>query len=41
MYLTLFGQPVLVLDSYTAAQDLLDKRAANYSDRPVSAMAQM
>ena len=30
----IFGRPVLVLSSLAAAQDLLEKRSANYSDRP-------
>ena len=41
MYFKLFGQPVLVVDSYDAASDLLEKRSANYSDRPESVMAQL
>ena len=41
VYLKLFGQPVLVLDSYAAANELLDKRSANYSDRPQSVMAHL
>ena len=41
MFLKLFGQPVLVLDSYAAANELLDKRSAIYSDRPESIMAQL
>ena len=34
MYLEMLGQPVIVLNSVEAAEDLLDKRSANYSDRP-------
>ena len=41
VYLRLFGQPVLVLDSYAAANELLDKRSANYSDRHQSVMVQL
>ena len=31
---TILGQPVIVLNSVAAAQELLDKRGVNYSDRP-------
>ena len=34
IYLELFRRPALVLNSLTAARDLLDKRSAKYSDRP-------
>ncbi|KAG5725417.1 hypothetical protein E4T56_gene4147 [Termitomyces sp. T112] len=34
MYLEMFGRPIVVLNSVEAAIDLLDKRSANYSDRP-------
>ncbi|ESK87808.1 cytochrome p450 [Moniliophthora roreri MCA 2997] len=34
VYLRLFNQDVIVLNSAKAAEDLLDRRAANYSDRP-------
>ncbi|KIP01864.1 hypothetical protein PHLGIDRAFT_131056 [Phlebiopsis gigantea 11061_1 CR5-6] len=34
MYLDVLGKPVLILSSEDAATDLLDKRSANYSDRP-------
>ena len=34
MYLEALGKPILVLSSEQAASDLLDKRSANYSDRP-------
>ncbi|KAG6862109.1 hypothetical protein C0995_005921 [Termitomyces sp. Mi166 len=34
MYLEMLGRPVIVLNSVEAAEDLLDKRSANYSDRP-------
>ena len=33
IYTTIFGSPVLVLNSIEAARDLLDKRGSNYSDR--------
>ncbi|KAF9459534.1 cytochrome P450 [Collybia nuda] len=34
MYLHVLGRPLVVLNSVQAAVDLLDKRSANYSDRP-------
>jgi len=34
LFLRVLGQPVVVLNSVRAAVDLLDKRGANYSDRP-------
>ncbi|ESK85428.1 cytochrome p450 [Moniliophthora roreri MCA 2997] len=34
VYIRLFNQDVIVLNSAKAAGDLLDRRAANYSDRP-------
>ncbi|KAG6875167.1 hypothetical protein C0993_010537, partial [Termitomyces sp. T159_Od127] len=34
MYLEMFGKPIIVLNSVEAAIDLLEKRSANYSDRP-------
>ncbi|KAF8077572.1 cytochrome P450 [Lyophyllum atratum] len=34
MYLHVLGRPIIVLNSVEAAVDLLDKRSANYSDRP-------
>ncbi|KAF9459489.1 cytochrome P450 [Collybia nuda] len=41
MYLRLLGRPVVVLNSAKAAIDLLDKRSANYSDRPPFVMFNM
>ena len=41
MYLDVLGQPMVVLGSYKVARELLDKRSANYSDRPRSIMAQL
>ncbi|KAI0372684.1 cytochrome P450 [Pilatotrama ljubarskyi] len=41
VHLKLFGQSVIVLNSYRAAVDLLEKRSANYSDRPRSVMAEL
>lgn len=34
--LSMVGMPALVLSTAEAARDLLDKRGANYSDRPKS-----
>ncbi|KAJ7813324.1 cytochrome P450 [Mycena leptocephala] len=34
MYLEVLGQTMIILDSYRAAMDLLDKRGSIYSDRP-------
>lgn len=34
MYLDMAGQPFVVLSSHQAAQDLLSRRSARYSDRP-------
>ncbi|KAJ7448913.1 cytochrome P450 [Mycena latifolia] len=34
LYLNLLGSPTIVLNSVQAAEDLLDKRSAIYSDRP-------
>ncbi|KAH9952213.1 cytochrome P450 [Amylocystis lapponica] len=33
-YLHVFGRPMVILNSLQAANDLLEKRSANYSDRP-------
>ena len=41
IYLDVLGQPMVVLGSYKVARELLDKRSANYSDRPRSIMAQL
>lgn len=41
VYLNVLGQPMVVLNSLQAAQDLLDKRSANYSDRPDSVMTKL
>jgi len=37
-YLNVLGQEMVILNSSKAAIDLLDKRSANYSDRPVVMM---
>ncbi|KAH6912002.1 cytochrome P450 [Coprinopsis sp. MPI-PUGE-AT-0042] len=34
VYVQIFKQPMIILDSLQAARDLLDKRSAIYSDRP-------
>ncbi|CAA7262652.1 unnamed protein product [Cyclocybe aegerita] len=34
VYLSTFGQPLVILNSLQAARDLLDKRSSIYSDRP-------
>lgn len=34
IYVNVLGQPIIILNSVQAAVDLLDKRGANYSDRP-------
>ncbi|KAF6752844.1 cytochrome P450 98A3 [Ephemerocybe angulata] len=36
VYLTALGQGILIIDSYHHATELLDKRAANYCDRPTA-----
>ncbi|KAM5546291.1 hypothetical protein V8D89_000417 [Ganoderma adspersum] len=41
VYLSLFGQDIVVLGSLKAARELLEKRSANYSDRPASVMVQL
>jgi hypothetical protein len=34
LFLKSLGQPIVVLNSVQAARDLLDRRGANYCDRP-------
>ncbi|KAM5546126.1 hypothetical protein V8D89_000252 [Ganoderma adspersum] len=41
VHLSVFGRDVVVLGSLKAARDLLEKRSANYSDRPTSVMVQL
>ncbi|KAM5544308.1 hypothetical protein V8D89_001968 [Ganoderma adspersum] len=41
VHLNVLGQDTIVLGSLKAARDLLDKRSANYSDRPTSVMVQL
>ena len=38
MYLSVWGQPVVFLNSRRAAYELLDKRGIVYSDRPRNVM---
>jgi hypothetical protein len=38
-YLSAAGQPIIVLNTQKAAADLLDRRAAIYSDRPRNIVA--
>lgn len=38
IYLSVFGAPIVVLNSYEAANDLLSGRSLLYSDRPISPM---
>ncbi|KZT69371.1 cytochrome P450 [Daedalea quercina L-15889] len=38
IFLKMFNTPVLVINSITAARELLDKRSAIYSDRPYSVL---
>ncbi|PPQ90628.1 hypothetical protein CVT25_006611 [Psilocybe cyanescens] len=39
IYLEIFGSPIVVLNTYKACIDLLEKRADIYSDRPIGIMA--
>ncbi|KAH9926315.1 cytochrome P450 98A3 [Epithele typhae] len=41
VYLNAFGKSMLVVGSYQIGWDLLEKRSANYSDRPGSVMAEL
>ncbi|CAE6462369.1 unnamed protein product, partial [Rhizoctonia solani] len=38
-YLSIFGKPLIVVDSMKIASDLLEKRSAKYSERPTFQMA--
>lgn len=40
IYVENLGQPLIFLNSYEAAADLLEQRSAIYSDRPISPMVQ-
>ena len=37
----MLGQDIVILGSLKAARELLEKRSANYSDRPTSVMVQL
>lgn len=39
IYLHIFGNPIIVLNTAQTVNDLLEKRSANYSSRPVRTMA--
>ncbi|KAI0350845.1 O-methylsterigmatocystin oxidoreductase [Trametes cingulata] len=41
IYFDLLGQPLIVINSYQAAVDILEGRSANTSDRPRSVMAEL
>ncbi|KAI0367639.1 O-methylsterigmatocystin oxidoreductase [Pilatotrama ljubarskyi] len=41
IYFELLGQPLIVINSYQAAVDILEGRSANTSDRPRSVMAEL
>ncbi|KAI0644223.1 cytochrome P450 [Trametes meyenii] len=41
VYLQVLGRSIILVNTYEAACDLLDKRSANYSNRPYSAMVDM
>ena len=41
VYIEMLGTPVLIINSSTIANDLLDKRSAIYSDKPLSVMDEM
>ncbi|KAI0741731.1 cytochrome P450 [Daedaleopsis nitida] len=41
VYLDVLGQPMIIVASYKIANELLDKRSANYSNRPTSVMVQL
>ena len=41
MYLNVFGQPTLIVDSYDAAFGLLENRSSNTSDRPRLVMGEL
>ncbi|KAH8114934.1 cytochrome P450 [Phellopilus nigrolimitatus] len=36
IHTNIIGHPIIILNSAEAARDLMDKRSANYSDRPIS-----
>jgi hypothetical protein len=40
-YLTLLGNPMIILNSLKATRDLMNERSSNYSNRPYSAMNEL
>jgi hypothetical protein len=41
VYLSIFGKPIIVLTTAEAINDLLDRRGANFSDRPSRPLLEM
>ena len=41
LYLEPLGQPLMIIGSYQVVLDLLEKRSANYSDRPQTPMFEL
>lgn len=41
VYLKVLGQSIVILSSYEAAYEVMERRSANYSDRPQSAMVNL
>lgn len=41
LYIEILGQKILVINSEKVAEDLLDKRSQNYSDRPQVPMVKL
>ena len=41
VYLKVLGQSIILLGSYEAAFEILEKRSANYSNRPQSIMVNL
>jgi hypothetical protein len=41
VYVNVFGRPLIILNSYKASVDLMEKRSAIYSGRPVLTMASL
>ncbi|EJF55955.1 hypothetical protein DICSQDRAFT_72425 [Dichomitus squalens LYAD-421 SS1] len=41
VYLNVLGRHMIILGSYAAVSDLLEKRSANYSDRPRTVMGEL
>ena len=41
MYLNVLGKPMIVINSYDAAVELLENKSANNSDRPPMVMASL